>query len=148
VALIVPGSWHAIDALGFGAPPVHRVAVEEVALMAAIREHVPPEEVVLEPSALLHRDFPSPVTWGAGRSVLLSLLSAAKVMPENERIRRGRLLETIFTTDDRVTALAAVAAAEARWIYAPAAAPLRFAPAPDLETVASGPAGALYRVAR
>ena len=77
----------------------------------------------------------------------MSLVSASRVIPEEERLRRGLLLETIFTTEDRRAALDAIAASEAHWIYAPVAAPLRFAPAPYLEEVASGPAGALYRIA-
>ncbi len=147
-ALVLPGTLHVLGPLGLGAPPAQRVPPDEIALMAEIRARVPADAVVLEPSIGSRRDFPSPVTWLAGRSVRLSLLSAAKVLPEEELLRRRRELEAVFDAKGRATALAAIVESGAGWVYAPAAAPLRFDPSPALVEVVAGPAGTLYRVGR
>ena len=53
----------------------------------------------------------------------------------------------VFASSDRTAALAAIDASEARWVYAPAAFPLRFDPGNRLEVAVRRPAGTLYRVA-
>ncbi len=88
--------------------------------------------------------FPSAVTWQAGRAVYLSLLSASKVLPRDELLRRSDRLATIFSTRDRGAALAAIAASGAQWVYAPASLPLRFQGRPGLvEALAEAIAGAV-----
>lgn len=146
LALIVPGTWHALVDLGVRAPEAARVSANELALVARLRELAAPDDVVLEPSLLSNTDFPSPVAWYAGRSVYLSLLSAAKVLPKAEVYARHERLREVFAGDDRAAALAAIHASAATWVFVPAAWPLRFEAGPELERVERGAGGTLYRV--
>lgn len=132
--------------MGVAAPVLLRVSGAERELLGALSARSAPDEIVLEPSWLQHPDYPAPVGWLAGRQVLLSTDAAAAYLPSYERLFRHDQLRRVFTSADRVSALRAVEATGARWIYAPAAWPLRFEPAPDLEVVASNAAGTLYRV--
>ena len=145
-ALVLPGTWHALVRLGFAAPGAVAVSSEELALVRELRSLSAPDEVVLEPSMLQSTDFPSPVTWHAGRPVYLSLLSAAQLLPEPELFARHERLVAVFAGTDRAAAAVAIRESGARWLYAPAAWPLRFEPGPELAIAVRNPAGVVYRV--
>jgi hypothetical protein len=145
-ALVVPGTVHALWSLGLRAPEQGRVAAHELALLDELRARSAADEVVLEPSLLASTDFPSPVAWHAGRSVYLSLLSAARILPESEVLARHDRLVTVFAGDDPSAALDAVRESGARWVLAPRDWPLRFDARPALEPVVRGAGGTLYRV--
>ena len=145
-ALALPGALRALGPLGFRAPVVSRVSADELALVDALRSRSRPEELVLEPSLLADTDFPSPVTWRAGRPVYLSLLSAAQALPEPEMYARHERLVAIFAGAEAPEARSAIATSGASWLLAPSAWPLRFETGPLLEPVHANPAGVLYRV--
>jgi hypothetical protein len=146
LSLAAVGTWDTIVRLGLGAPVSAKVSAEELALVAELRGLAPPEASVLEPSMLDHPDFPSPVAWHAGRSVYLSLASAAHQLPPVEQNERLDRLVAIYGGADRNEALAALAGTGAAWLYAPARRPLRFDPGDRLEPVRRSVAGTLYRV--
>lgn len=144
--LMLPGTWRCLVDLGVAAPRQAFVPAAELALVEALRARSAPGELVLEPSMLANTDFPSPVTWLAGRPVALSLLSAVQILPEAELLARHRQLVAVFAGVDARAGRAAIAASGARWILAPALWPLRFDPGPGVEVVLRRPAGTLYRV--
>lgn len=145
-ALVAPGSWHALVDLGVRAPQAARVSANELALVERLRAQSSPRDVVLEPSLLANTDFPSSVAWFGGRSVYLSLLSAAKILPEAEIYARYDRLVEVFAGRDRTAALRAIRASGATWVLAPAAWPLGFESGVELEVVERGAGGTLYRV--
>ncbi len=146
LGLAAPGAWQVWVGLGAAAPPSAAVPAVDLALMRGLRAEVPPGDVVLEPSVVAHPDFPSPVAWAAGRSVVLTLSSASRVLPEYEREERHRQVATVFGRGDRRQALRALRASGAGWLLVPKPLPLSFAPAPELEHVLANPAGDLYRL--
>jgi hypothetical protein len=128
------------------AAPALRVESEERELLERLAGVSQPDDLVLEPSAILSPERLSPVAWLAGRPVYLSSRHVAVYLPAPRSMRRVERLYHVFGRDDREPALAELAATGARFVYAPAALPLRFDPGGALEVVAQGPAGVIYRV--
>ncbi|HKJ24273.1 MAG TPA: hypothetical protein VKB65_05580, partial [Myxococcota bacterium] len=148
LAALAPAAWLWGADLGLRARPLRVVSADTLALARSVRARIEPGGVVVEPSLLEDTDFPSPLTWWAGRSVYLTMLSSAQLLPEAELHARHERLVTIFTGRDRAAALAALAETGAGWLLAPAAWPLRFDPGDALSPALEHEAGTLYRIER
>ncbi len=145
-AALAPGAALPLVDLGLSARPLRVVSEDRLALARAVGERTAPGDVLVEPSLLADEDFPSALTWYGGRSSYLTLLSAAKILPEAELLARHERIATIFTSRDRRTALAALAETGAGWVVETRAHPLRFDPGPALALELELPGGRLYRV--
>lgn len=144
LALAAPWAWLRREAAQTA--PVQRVEADERELLERFARLSAPGDLVLEPSAVLAPDLLSPVPWLAGRPVYLSSRHVATYLePASVQLRVGRVFSA-FGLAEAGPALAAIEATGARFVYAPAALPLRFDPGDALEIVTQGPAGVIYRV--
>jgi hypothetical protein len=146
LALALASSWRWIHDQAWAAPEAARVEADERALLERLMALSQPEDLVLEPSWFLLEDWLSPVPWLAGRPVYLSSGAMAEYLPTWDVLFRVGNMHHVFRGENREAALTALRASRARFVYAPAALPLRFDPGDALEAVFSGPAGVIYRV--
>lgn len=127
------------------APVAGRVSAEERALLEQLAAVSHPDDVVLEPSWFDQR-LTSPVAWLAGRTVYLTGGVHVDSLPEWEELLRVGNIRHVFVGERSGPALAALESTKARFVYAPAAWPLRFDPGDALEEIARNEAGVIYRV--
>ncbi|MCP5058538.1 MAG: hypothetical protein GY937_17690 [bacterium] len=132
--------------LGYGAKVKTVVGQDERDLLERLRVLSQPDDVVLEPSILLQRDVPSPVTWVSGRTVYLTGRSSTAALTREEARARVSRIAAVYTGSDRNAALTAIAESGAEWVYAPVRAPLPFPAGEPLEVALQNAAGIVYRV--
>jgi len=145
---VLPGTARVLLRLGYAAPAVAIVSLEERDLLTRLRSMSRASDSVLEPSMLEDPEVPSPVTWIAGRAVYLTNRSAAAILPAAEARARLRRVVDVFARGERDAALAAIVESGVSWVYAPARGPQRRDWADGLDLVLESPAGAVYRVER